>query len=102
MAVQLEHAHARFSGLSTDEKPGRNVGAIGEEFQPVAVGSVFVETDTGKRFVWNGSWPWVRQEQTIEDLLERLIEVNSQILEVVSATQRGHEEYLWEDKAPTL
>ena len=94
MAVQLEHAHVRYSGLSTDEKPGRN--------EPVAVGSVFVETDTGKRYVWQGSWPWVRQEQTIEDLLERLIEVNSQMLEVLSATQRGHEEYLWEDRAPTL
>lgn len=94
MAVQLEQAHARFSGLSTDEKPGRS--------ESVSIGSVFVETDTGKRFVWQGSWPWVRQEQTIEDLLERLIDVNTQILEVLSATQRGHEEYLWEEEAPTL
>ena len=42
------------------------------------------------------------QEQTIEELLERLIEVNTQTLEVVAAIQRGHEEYLWEDQAPTL
>jgi hypothetical protein len=102
MAVQLEHAHARYTGLSTDEKPGRSAAEIGGEFQPVVVGSVFVETDTGRRFVWQGSWPWVRQEQTIESLLERLIDVNTQILDVLAATQRGHEEYLWEDKAPSL
>ena len=102
MAVQLEHAHARYTGLSTDEKPGRNAEEVGGEYQRPTIGSVFVETDTGKRFVWLGSWPWVRQEQTIESLLERLIDVNTKILEVLAATQRGHEEYLWEEEAPSL
>ena len=102
MATQLEQHADRYRGLSTDEKPGRSRAEVGGTFQPVAVGPVFTETDTGKRFVWNGSWPWVRQEQTIEELFERLISVNTQILEVLVATQRGHEEYLWEDEAPTL
>jgi len=102
MAVLMEHAHARYTGLSTDEKPGLHAETIGGEYQRPATGSVFVETDTGARYVWLGSWPWVRQEQTIETLLERLIDVNTQILEVLSATQRGHEEYLWNEEAPSL
>ena len=102
MAVQLEQHAVRYRGLSTDLKPGHSAAEVGGEFQKVAVGSVFTETDTGMRYVWLGSWPWVRQEQTIESLLERLIDVNAQILEVLSATQRGHEEYLWNEEAPSL
>lgn len=101
MAVQLEQHANRYRGLSTDEKPGRAREEDGT-FQPVPIGSVFTETDTGRRYIWNGTWPWVRQEQTIESLLERLIDVNAQILEVLSATQRGHEEYLWNEEAPSL
>jgi uncharacterized protein (DUF3084 family) len=101
MAVQLEQHAQRYRGLSTDEKPGRNREEVGGEFQKVPVGSVFTEIDTGRRYVWTGAWPWVRQEQTIEELLERLIDVNARILEVVAATQRGHEEYLWENEAPS-
>ena len=100
MSVQLERSVKRFRGLSTDLKPGRDKTEPNEDVFPT-VGSIFVETDTGKRYVWRGSWPWVRQEQTIEDNLERLIEVNSQILATLAATQRGHEEYSWGNEAPT-
>lgn len=95
MAVQLETTIKRFRGLSTDTKPGHDRDAIGEPLQTPPAGSVFTETDTGKRFIWRGSWPWVRQEQTIEALLSELIEVNLRIHETLSATQRGHEEYSW-------
>jgi hypothetical protein len=91
VGVQLETNTKRFRGLSTDLKPGHET-----EAKP-PVGSVFTETDTGERYIWTGSWPWVRQEQTIEGLLNELIEVNQQILNVLSATHRGHEEYLWEE-----
>ncbi len=95
MTVQLETNIKRFRGLSTDVKPGHDRDAIGEQLQTPPVGSVFTETDTGRRFIWRGSWPWIRQEQTIEGILERLIEVNTQILKMLSASHRGHEEYLW-------
>ena len=100
MAVQLETAIKRFRGLSTDLKPGhdRDGRAASDPVQTIPVGSVFTETDTGKRFVWRGSWPWVRQEQTIEAILAELIDVNVRILAKLSATQRGHEEYLWENE----
>ena len=98
MAVQLETTTQRFRGLSTDVKPALYSKEVGEKLSPPPIGSVFTETDTGRRFVWTGSWPWVRQEQTIETLLSDLIDVNLQILETLSATQRGHEEYLWENE----
>lgn len=99
MAVRRETTIHRFRGLSTDEKPGRRQ----EDGSPVQIppmGSVFVEVDTGARYVWTGSWPWVRQEQTIEMFLAELIDTNAQILETLAAIQRGHEMYLWEDPAP--
>ena len=96
MAVTLETSIQRFRGLSTDEKPGRTRGTADGPINQIPVGSVFVETDTGARYVWRGSWPWVRQEQTIEPLLERLIDVQTQVLETLRATQRGHVEWLWE------
>jgi len=97
MGVQLETNTKRFRGLSTDTKPGRDAEAIGQLIQRPPVGSVFTETDTGERYIWNGTWPWVRQEQTVETMLEELIEVNQQILARLDATHRGHEEYLWEE-----
>lgn len=99
MAVQLETSIKRFRGLSTDLKPGhdRDGRAKTEPIQTMPVGSVFTETDTGRRFIWRGSWPWERQEQTIEGLLERLIDVNEQILKQLTTTHRGHEEHLWEE-----
>lgn len=102
MAVQLESGSAtkRFRGLSTDEKPGRVADAIGELVQIPPTGSVFTEVDTGERYVWMGSWPWVRQEQTIEALLSTLIDLNRQVLAELQATRRGHEEYQWENPAP--
>ena len=97
MAVTLETSIQRFRGLSTDEKPGRTKDAEGP-INKIPSGSVFVETDTGARYIWRGSWPWVRQEQTIEPLLEQWIDVNTQVLETLKATHRGHETYLWEDE----
>jgi len=96
MAIQLEAGSLkRFRGLSTDIKPGHDAHGIGELQQTPPTGSVFVESDTGDRYVWTGSWPWVRQEQTIEAYLERLIEVNSQILSELNAIRRGHQEHSW-------
>ena len=98
MAVQLETTTQRFRGLSTDVKPGHDTDNVGDKLQTPPVGSVFVETDTGARYVWTGSWPWTRQEQTIEEYLGELIDVNRQILDTLATTQRGHEEYLWENE----
>ncbi|HUX15241.1 MAG TPA: hypothetical protein VMW52_02145 [Phycisphaerae bacterium] len=100
MAVQLEAHTLRWRGLSTDRKPGVYREPEGGEIQRPPVGSVFTEIDTGKRYVWTGSGAWERQEQTVEALLERLIETNLQILKRLAATQRGHEEYLWGQEAP--
>jgi len=97
MAVQLETNTSRYRGLSTDIKPGRDANAIGELLQTPPVGSIFTESDTGERYIWTGSWPWTRQEQTIEDYLERLIDVNSRVLSELSAIRRGHQEYLWNE-----
>ncbi len=94
MAVQLETNIKRFRGLSTDIKPGHV--SFGEDIE-MPNGSVFTEIDTGARFVWPGSWPWVRQEQTIEPLLIEMISVMSQILRTLEAMHRGHEEHLWEE-----
>lgn len=96
MAVQLEATIKRFRGLSSDTKPGRDRDAIGEALQRPPVGSTFTEIDTGNRYVWTGSWPWVRSEQAIEPLLTRLIDLTAENLEVLRATHRGHEEHLWE------
>jgi len=98
--VQLEAHTVRYRGLSTDLKPGHSREPEGGPIQRPPVGSVFTETDTGKRYIWTGSWPWVRQEQTVEALLVELIETNLRILEVLAATQRGHEEYAWGQEAP--
>jgi len=98
MAVTFETRIKRFRGLSTDTKPGRFTEEVGGPVGEIPVGSVFTEVDTGERFVWGGSWPWVRQDQTIEVILNDLIEVNLQILAVVEATHKGHEEHLWEDE----
>ena len=96
MAVVLETTVKRFRGLSTDEKPGHFREAIGEAVQAIPVGSVFTEVDTGERYVWGGSWPWVRQEQTIESVLADLVASNEAILAVLRTTHLGHERHLWE------
>jgi len=100
MAVQLEAHTLRWRGLSTDRKPGVYREREGGEIQRPPVGSVFTEIDTGRRYVWTASGAWERQEQTVEALLERLIETNLRILETLAATQRGHEEYAWGQEAP--
>jgi len=99
MAIRLETSINRYRGLSTDAKPGRDAEDAGG-LQTPPVGSVFTETDTGARFIWPGSWPWVRQKQTIEAYLALLIDTNAQILETLNAIYRGHAQYLWEDEAP--
>ncbi|NQT41294.1 MAG: hypothetical protein HQ581_27650 [Planctomycetes bacterium] len=98
MAYTSEGAITRFRGLSTDTKPGHDRAAVGEPLQLPRVGSTFTETDTGARYIWTGSWPWVRQDQTIEPLLAQLIDLNQQILAQLAATHRGHEEHLWEEE----
>ena len=95
MAVQLENTTKRFRGLSTDRKPGCDADVIGEPLQRIPAGSVFTEIDTGRRYLWPGSWPWVLQEQTVEVLLRDLIEVNERMLDVLEKTKFGHEAYLW-------
>jgi hypothetical protein len=74
---------------------------IGEASQPPRVGSIFTEIDTGARYVWTGSWPWVRQDQTIEATLALLIDVNQQVLNTLDAIKRGHEEHVWGDEVET-
>lgn len=100
MAVVLETTHKRFRGLSTDQKPGRFPLEAGDPVGEIPVGSVFTEEDTGARYIWTGSWPWVRQEQTIEPLLAELIAVGKRLVAVAEATHRGHEEHGWERDVP--
>ena len=101
MSVRLETgALKRYRGLSTDEKPGRVANAIGDKLQTPPVGSVFTETDTGARYIWQGDWPWVRQEQTVEALLCELIETTQAVQTELQAIRRGQEEYVWENLAP--
>lgn len=96
MAVTREGTIHRFRGLSTDKKPGLSPNAIGEELQVPPDGSTFTEADTGHRYVYRDR-EWVRQSQTVEALLEELIAVQREVLAVVTATHRGHEEHLWEE-----
>ena len=91
MAVTLETTIKRFRGLSTDTKPTR----LDEDKTPLPVGSVFTEEDTGHRYKWDGSWPWVRQEQTIETMFSELVDLHRETLSVLKATHQGHEEYTW-------
>ena len=91
----MERTISRFRGLSTDEKPGRTAENIGEEIDFPRVGSIFTEIDTGNRYVWTGSWPWVRQDQTIEGMLALLIDVNQQVLSTLDAVKRGLEQHTW-------
>lgn len=97
MSVSLESGHSikRFRGLSSDEKPGRVPIDIGDPIGELPDGSVFTEMDTGERYVWVGSWPWIRQEQTIETLFADLMNVNEKILAYVKATHEGNELHLW-------
>lgn len=94
MAITWHTAGKRYYGLSTDEKPGHDGTTTAGTYQIPPLNSVFVEIDTGKRFIWTGSWPWVRQDQTIETLLGELIDTNRQILDTLNALARGQGEYL--------
>ena len=92
MVVVLEAGSIkRWRGLSTDEKPR----FADESNAAIPVGAIFTELDTGQRFVWGGTWPWVRQEQTIEALFAALMDVNEQILVYLKAIHQGHELHLW-------
>ena len=75
MAVTLETGTIdRWRGLSTDTKP-----------QATKVGSIFTEIDTGHRYVWGGSWPWVRQQQTID---VAFMEMNGLLTEILEELRR--------------
>ena len=100
MAVTSEGASKRYRGLSTDIKPGRTRPGDGAPERTPPVGSTFTETDTGARFVWTGSWPWERQEQTIEPLLRDINESIQELVSQMATIIRGHEEHLWEEPAP--
>ena len=81
MALWLESgATSRWRGLSTDKKPGEP--GISDD-QPVRVGSIVTETDTGDRYVWRGSWPWVLQEVTISVLFAELMVIEEEQLRVL-------------------
>ena len=82
MAVELDTgAISRFRGLSTDDKPR----FTDEDRNPLRVGSRFEEIDTGHRYVWGGSWPWVRVTQTIDTAFQEQNELLRDILEAVKA-----------------
>jgi len=93
MAVKLEASSIkRFRGLSIDEKPGRPVetasaDGIAIDIESFGVGSEFIEDDTGHRYRWNGSWPWVRQEQTIEALFAELSTQMSEMTDILRVIQ---------------
>ena len=84
MGVTLESGSGikRFRGLSSDEKPGRVPFEIDDPIGELPPGSVFTEIDTGERYIWGGTWPWVRQEQTIE---AQFAELSGLMAEAVSA-----------------
>lgn len=93
MAVRNLGTIHRFTGLSTDEKPGR-FNARDPEHK-IHVGSTFDEEDTGRRFRWNGD-EWILRVQTIDAKLDRLIEVGEEANRILRATHSGHEEWSWE------
>ena len=81
MALTLESgATHRWRGLSTDKKPGEP--GISDE-EPIRVGSIVTETDTGDRYVWRGSWPWVLQEVSISLLFAELMAIEQEQLGVL-------------------
>ena len=93
MAYALVRNSRQWRGFSTDAKP------IEEPPSGPGEADTLVEIDTGKRFVrHNGTW--LRQEQTIESLLQELIELNREALAVLQATHSGHEEHLWQSEMP--
>ena len=57
------------TGLSTDAKPDRDTSDTTNPALTVQVGSVFYETDTGSKFVNNGT-AWV--QQTFDSINEAL------------------------------
>tara|TARA_Y100000310_G_C20450080_1_gene700275 strand:+ start:121 stop:465 length:345 start_codon:yes stop_codon:yes gene_type:complete len=95
MVRQLESGSGikRFRGLSTDPKP--KVGTILEDSHlleegpaevTIKVGSVFTEVDTGARYIWNGL-AWVRQEQTLEAILEDISSQMGEMIELLKHIQ---------------
>lgn len=85
MAVELDTgAISRWRGLSTDGKPRYSDDG---NLKPIRVGSRFDEVDTGHRYVWGGSWPWIRQTQTIDTAFS---EMNELLRDILEATQANH------------
>lgn len=102
--TQLESGQIkRFRGTSDAPKPGERVDFSLDEGRATRavvppVGSTYTEIDTGRRFIWTAENKWVRQQQTVEELLNAQIDLLTRILERLDATHRGHEEYLWEEE----
>ena len=86
-----------YEGLSTDEKPGLSPLATGEAVPKIPLNSKFRATDTDERWIWHGSWPWVREEPTLEATLRKLVDLTQDLVNIQAATHKGHEEHLWEE-----
>ena len=87
MALTLEAgAISRWRGLSTDQKFGEPGISDSQDIRP---GSIITETDTGDRYVWRGSWPWVLQETSMALLFAELMELNEKILWTQKLIQRN-------------
>lgn len=99
MAVTTENTKKQYRGLSTDVKPGLRADAIGQAIEQPPEGATFIAIDTGERHIYHAK-EWVPQPQTLEALLGTMIDLQTEILAVVKATHRGHEEFTWEGEVP--
>jgi hypothetical protein len=50
----------RITGLSTDAKPDRDTSDASQPALTVQAGSVFIETDTGNKYIHNGT-AWIQE-----------------------------------------
>ena len=99
MPVALVSNIKRFEGFSSDIKPGierqRDDEGTPTPLQIPPVGSTFLECDTGKRFVWMGSWPWVSLGGlATEAAMAELIETNQEMTEQLAQLIIGLGEHL--------
>lgn len=75
MTVKLYSSQRSYIGESTDTKPVTG-GADGT----IPTGSTFVESDTGRRFAWNGyRWTLAATDIDNTDILTRLDQVVAEL-----------------------
>lgn len=89
MGYELVRNSRQWRGLSSDAKPNTAPP------QGPADSDTLTEIDTGRRFV-RSDGRWVRHQQTIEALLEELIDLQRATLAVLLATHHGNEQHLWQ------